>query len=344
MTHTSTVVGGWAVAVSRALNALGCDGDQLLEDAGVDLSRKFVHDARFSSAHTRKFWALALTETGLDDIGLQVANFVCPTTFHALGFSLWASGSLYDALVRMERFDVLLNDGCELNLLEERGEEGEHYRFIMQVKEGDTQPLVCAEGVDYFLGAVTKLLRDMKSPDFAPVSVNLMRREPASPEPWLQHFQCPVNFAAADNSLVFRTGDLQELLPTGNPQLAVENDKLVAEYLTRHEFQDIAMQVEAKLLELMPCGVNKMEEVAEALQLSPRTLQYRLTQKQTSFKEVLDRTRQRLAKRYLQYSRKTFSEIAYSLAFSDPSHFNRAFKRWTGQTPTRYRAEQARPE
>lgn len=340
MTQTSSVVAGWLAAVTRTLEALGLDADALLAEAGADPAAKYAQEARFSSALTRRFWPLAVARTGHADIGLHAARFVCPTTFHALGFSLWASSTLLEALERMVRFAALLNDGADLTL----EAEGDAFRFRMLVQEIDGQPQIAPEGVDYFLGAVSKLLRDMRGPAFAPRAVSLMRAAPADPGPWREHFAAPVQFAAADNSLLLDGAELQRPLPTGNPELARQNDRLVAEYLARHQLLNPALQVRARLLELLPGGAPSLEAVAAELGCSPRTLQYRLARQGTSFSEILDEVRATLARRYVQQSQQPFSALAYALGFSEPSHFNRAFKRWTGETPSRFRSRQARAE
>lgn len=330
----STVVGGWSVAVGRALDSLGCDGDALLKAAGVDLSEKLNVDARFNADHTRRLWQLALEETQQSDIGLQVARFVCPTTFHALGFSLWASTSLMDALKRMVRFDVLLNDGCTLHIDEQADSR---QAFTMNVKELNQQLLVTPEGVDYFLGAVVKMFRDMSTENFSPYDVFLRRAEPENAGKWRDYFQCDVHFGADQNQLIFENADLNRVLPTGNAALAEQNDKLVEGYLSRMEMQDICGQVRTALIDLMPLGITTMDGVADALGMYPRTLQYKLRQQDTTLQKLRDQIREELARQYLQHSRKSFTQIAYSLGFSDPAHFNRAFKRWSGETPTAYR-------
>ena len=332
---SSTVVGGWSVAVGRALDSLGYNGNQLLQDAGVDLSQKRDTDARFSSDHTRSLWALALAETGQEDIGLQVARYVCPTTFHALGFSLWASNSLLDALQRMVRFEVLLNDGCRLSLSQSGTDS---LAFSMKIKSSDQQPLVVAEGVDYFLGAIVKMFRDMSDQRFSPRSVRFSRVAPANPELWKNYFQCPVSFGEPDNSLELDTAQLNEHLPTGNSLLAEQNDKLVEDYLQRLQMADLTGQVRNTLIDLMPLGLTTLEAVATELNIVPRTLQYKLSQSGTTIQKLRDQIREELARNYLQHSRQSITQIAYSLGFSDPAHLNRAFKRWTGETPTAFRA------
>ncbi|UTW04024.1 AraC family transcriptional regulator ligand-binding domain-containing protein [Amphritea atlantica] len=333
--QSSTVVGGWSVAVGRALDSLGYNGAELLHAAGVDISQKRNTDVRFSSDHTRALWALALTETGQENIGLQVARYVCPTTFHALGFSLWASNSLFDALRRMVRFEVLLNDGCHLSL-DKIGEED--FDFIMTVRHSDSRPLVAPEGVDYFLGAVVKMFRDMSDDEFSPAAVSFTRQKPDNPGLWERYFNCPVSFGAPDNRLQLSADSLIKDLPTGNTLLAEQNDKLVEDYLHRLQMADLCGQVRSALIDLMPLGLTTLEAVASELKMAPRTLQYKLTQSGTTIQALRDQIREELARKYLQHSRQSITQIAYSLGFSDPAHLNRAFKRWSGETPTAFRA------
>lgn len=333
--QSSTVVGGWSVAVGRALNALGYSGDKLLKAAGVDLSQKIDTDVRFSSDHTRKLWAIALAETGQENIGLQVAGYVCPTTFHALGFSLWASSSLRDALQRMVRFEVLLNDGCRLSL--QPSDIHGCVNFTMQIKQSGNAPLVAQEGVDYFLGAVVKMFREMSDDSFSPVSVSFTRDTPLDPQLWQDYFNCPVSFGASDNSLILDVEQLDQILPTGNRLLAEQNDKLVEDYLQRFQMNDLCSQVRNALINLMPLGLTTLDDVADELSMVARTLQYQLTLNGTTLQKIRDQIREELARQYLQYSCQSITEIAYSLGFSDPAHLNRAFKRWTGESPTVFR-------
>ncbi len=71
--------------------------------------------------------------------------------------------------------------------------------------------------------------------------------------------------------------------------------------------------------------------------MSPRTLQRRLREQGVVFNDVLDAMRLRAAKSYLARGDVAGAEVAYLLGFAEPSSFNRAFKRWSGQTPTEYR-------
>ncbi|HWO08502.1 MAG TPA: helix-turn-helix transcriptional regulator, partial [Polyangiaceae bacterium] len=77
--------------------------------------------------------------------------------------------------------------------------------------------------------------------------------------------------------------------------------------------------------------------IARRLGLGERTLQRRLRDEGTSFAALLDEARAELARSYLGDSKLAIFEVAYLLGYSEPSAFNRAFRRWTGKSPREYR-------
>ena len=96
-------------------------------------------------------------------------------------------------------------------------------------------------------------------------------------------------------------------------------------------------KVRSSLLELIPSGLCTSAEVARKLAVSKRTLQRHLNNENTTFQKILNSTREKLARHYLQNSSMSGAEIAFLLGFDDPNSFFRAFRSWTGETPGRLR-------
>lgn len=103
--------------------------------------------------------------------------------------------------------------------------------------------------------------------------------------------------------------------------------------------EDLAMRarVENALLELLPCGRTQIDDVAGELAISRRSLQRRLSEEGTSWLDVLNAARMRLAQHYLTNTNLGSAEVSFLLAFEDPNSFFRAFRRWTGSTPEAWR-------
>ena len=94
-----------------------------------------------------------------------------------------------------------------------------------------------------------------------------------------------------------------------------------------------AERTRAVLTEAMPAGQVAIDFVARRLAVSSRTLQRRLRDEGTSFKDVVRDTRELLSRHYLGSTRLSSNEIAYLLGFEEPNSFFRAFQSWTGTTP-----------
>ena len=90
-------------------------------------------------------------------------------------------------------------------------------------------------------------------------------------------------------------------------------------------------------MQLLPSGEASQERVAQKLNRSCSTLQRELRAEGTSFRDVREDTRRRLAEEYILDREMTLQEIAFLLGFSDQSNFSRAFRRWTGSSPNAWR-------
>jgi AraC-like DNA-binding protein len=90
----------------------------------------------------------------------------------------------------------------------------------------------------------------------------------------------------------------------------------------------------------MPEGYPSVERVAERLNLRVRTLQRRLNEQGLTYSDLVETFRYREAARLLERTERPVAVIAAALGYKDPSHFSRAFLRWSGMRPTEFRTQQ----
>ena len=100
--------------------------------------------------------------------------------------------------------------------------------------------------------------------------------------------------------------------------------------------------VGARVRELLAAQIREGEpeqaQLARSLGMSERTLQRRLRDEGLAFAALVDKVRTELAELYLSDPKLAVFEVAFLLGYSEPSAFNRAFRRWTGQSPSQFRA------
>ena len=130
---------------------------------------------------------------------------------------------------------------------------------------------------------------------------------------------------------------VDKILPGSHPQLAELNDQIMIEYLAKLDQDHISQKAKATIDDQLPSGNVTDEIVARSLYMSSRKLQRQLKKAGTTFNTLLNEVRQDLAKKYLREEDTSMTEIAFLLGFSESSAFSRAFKRWTGVSPTTYR-------
>jgi AraC-like DNA-binding protein len=190
---------------------------------------------------------------------------------------------------------------------------------------------------DLVLGLLIKVLRLNYPGTLNPRLVTFRHSQHDCETRYRAYFQAPVRFDCPTASLALPLETVDNLLPAGNPALAMMHDELISNYLVSLESARLISRVKKIITEHLPTGDATLETVAEELFVSPRTLQRMLRGEDTTFLAQLAETRRELADRYLADTSHDLSEIAYLLGFSGLSSFSRSFKRWTGKPPAEFR-------
>jgi AraC-like DNA-binding protein len=319
-------------AVALALEMEGIDSKALFKEAGIPYHFCSDPSNQLPTRKQTKMYGLAVRETGNPAFGLKVATFMQPSVLHALGYSILSSATLMDFCKRLERFFVLVSDNARHTL----EASGNHYKLYI-TKAND---ILSYEAMDAWIAYLTLTCRNLYRPDFSPLQIDLSRPRPEiHSEDFESFFKAPVNFSQEHNILYFSTEDMTAPLPMADAELARRNDEVVIEHLARREKSDILRKVEAKIVDLLPSGECTKERVASELNLSLSNLYNKLEQRGTSYQNVLEDLRSTLACQYLQQPNMPITQITYLLGFSDTSNFSRAFRRWTGKSPSQYRKE-----
>jgi AraC-like DNA-binding protein len=156
---------------------------------------------------------------------------------------------------------------------------------------------------------------------------------PSALAPIERWFSCTdVAFGATDSGVAFEPQALDRPLVTADPKLAAT----IAELAPPSRVEDLASAVAAHVRARLP-EPTTADDAAALMHVSARTLQRRLEADGTSFTAVVDATREALARELLADPALPLGEISYRLGFADAATFSRAFKRWTGTAPGRFR-------
>jgi AraC-like DNA-binding protein len=328
-TYQNSILVTWVKAFGRALDAAGCDGSALLAVAGFDLKHLGGPDARCPLAKTGRLWRVALEATGDEAFGVKLASYFTHTAFHALGYGLSASSTLKEAFERVQRYSHVVSDAVGYRFYR----RGAEYHFYIEPRTE-----VPIESVDALVGMHLRMCRSLIGRDFSPLSVELRRPWPAVIDDFERLWRAPLRFNAEYNRLRFDAASIERPLDGGNPELARLSDVVSARYLARIEPHNMEARVRTVLTQRLQHSEPTQEGVAEILNVSARTLQRKLGESGTTFRKILDETRRAQALAHFGTPQMSVNEVAHLLGFSCSGSFTRAFRRWTGLSPSEWRA------
>lgn len=335
MLSQGTALASEALRIGATLaNDYGIDPAPVYEACGIDAEAAARPGERLTHAVIGEFWqrALDLAEDG--EFGLKLGRSARPRDFFVLGYSWSASDTLLGAIERMIRYEKVLTSPFSKTSIEQIGDV---YRitekFDPELKR-HIQPEVHDAGMAGLLALCGESLGEPLYPRRVATISPPEHHSPLHDE----IFRVAIEWGAEANLLDLPADVLEATLPRGLPAIADASDRIAAEYISEFELGTTATQVRQLIVRMLPSGRANQERIAAKLYRSASTLQRQLSAEGTSFRDLLQETRRGLAEQYLKDGRHGQAEIAFMVGFSDQSNFARAFKRWTGKSPGKYRS------
>jgi len=188
------------------------------------------------------------------------------------------------------------------------------------------------------LSSVVAVARSLVGSQLPLECVGFMHEEPEDLTLYHEIFGCPIEFGCETNRIEFAVHLLDSPLPSAYPKYHQRLRTLADETLISiARAQGATGQVLSILEQRLGEDETTIEAVSACLNMTPRTLQRRLAQEQTTFAHLRDDVRHQRACRMLGDQRFDMGYIAEQLGFSDTANFYHAFKRWEGCAPGEYR-------
>lgn len=326
----SSLASLWLI-VLRLVELHGIDPRQFRQEVGVPAETLRDVNARLPSRLVDIAFAKAAALIPDPAFALRAGECWHPSNLGTMGYAWLSSRTLHTALKRLERFGCILSNRATYRCVDKPA--GVH--FVLEHGRGDT-PIGHAIA-DSTLSLLLSMCRTNFGSKLNAAALCLRRQAPADPQPWRQLFGCDVQFGALDDSLLLDRDTVDTPLPSANVPLANTFDRILTEQLANFFDDDIVSRGKAHLLRQLTSGVPSAQETATALGMSQRTLQRKLQELGLTYQGLCDETRHELARRYLDDTRKSVTEVTFLLGFSEQSAFTRAFRRWSGMSPTTYR-------
>jgi AraC-like DNA-binding protein len=308
----------------------GLDPEKLFKDAGIKPSARNDPNARIPRKALDRLIAALYKKTGDVTFGVKSVKTVHPSHLGPLGYAWMTSTSLEESYQRLERFSRIVIDRLQFSHL--CAPEGVYVRI-----DFDEGANIGPMNYLFNMALFVQMVRLNLGTEFNPLKVYMNFPKPIESDTIQSHFQCFLEYDAPSNQLLISHEDWQYELPRVNPELALMHDEIVIRYMARINKLDIISQVKTAIFELLGSGNLAAEDISNKLHITSRTLRRRLDEEGVSYSEILNDLRQELAMQYIRDDSMSLTEISYLLGFSQPSSLSRAFRLWTGKSPTEMR-------
>jgi len=190
------------------------------------------------------------------------------------------------------------------------------------------------------IASIASISRQVCTEVFKPIQVYFKHAAPKSTVDHENYFGCPVTFESNRDALLVSNETLHAPNRLGDESISRFFDTHLETTISKFEDNSsLERQVRVQISRSLSEGVPTISVLAQHFGMSGRSLQRRLSEQGYSFKIMVDEVRRQLADRLLKQTSYSLAEVAFMTGFSEQSAFNRAFKRWQGQTPRSFRIE-----
>lgn len=302
--------------------------------AGLGLTRAQIDDAavRVSYRQASLIIKRALRAVGRSGFGLEVGAHQSSGTFGIMGLAMMTARTFGDAVaIGVEHADIT---GALMDV-EMETPSAREVALVARPRfpDDDILAFLCEE---LFMSTLN-LARSLIGPAFAPQRIEFTYPPPPHAAAYRKAFGCDVRFGTRGNRMIVATRWLDTRLPTHHPVSAQQALAICREQSAQIRRQSEVIASVERILRRRLAENPTLGDVAQTLNLSERTLRRQLANAGRAWRDIHDQLRAERALELLRAGALSIGEIGSEVGYSDAREFRRAFKRWTGATPTAMR-------
>ena len=320
----------FANAVLDAARQLGLNLEPILQSARLNQPLLDNPQSRITSQQFSQLMRSVWEQSDDEFLGLTTQ----PSKYGV--FRLFADGAiqeqnLHRVYKHLCRFYSLVNQSISLSLYISKGQ--------VELRMRQVQPEIDRNLLfrDFFLLLWHRFPGWLIGKSIPLQQVKMRGAEPAHALEYRFMFPCPITYGHDYDAFVFSEEELVNPVTQRAENLREHFKQAPLNWFTRQEFTPVYTRRVMDYLAEYREHEASMQDIADSVNVSERTLRRKLTEEGTSFQEIKDKLRKNMAIYYLSQPDIPISTITNKLGFSEPAAFTRAFKQWTGQTPTLYR-------
>lgn len=324
-----------ATKISSFLNNLAVYGisiEDVIKHAGINPLILSSPDNRLSGFEAQKIIETTIKLTNDDNLGLHQGEHLSKGFSNILGYVLMNCSTLKECWTKYCIYEKIIDSTSISNF-----EIIDNYAVLSNITVDKTLDSN-RQFSEFKISGLLSYIKLLSNENLQLHEVHFAHSKPSNTSEYERIFQCKVCFEKCANALIFDSALLNISVIEPNEKLLLLFEKNAEEIVELFNDTTYAnMVTEILLEEIKKCNLPSIQNVAKKLLLSVRSLQLYLHKEDTSYIKLVKKARKNIAEKYLNDRNISIDEITYILGFSETSAFHRAFKNWTGVTPTQFR-------
>lgn len=269
-------------------------------------------------------------------LGLSAASVLGPTQLDLVDIVFHRASTVRAMTSSLVRYQRLFHDANDVRLSDEGSEVVARHTFTGDLPRS-------RHFIEFILAMWVGRLRAVAGAERA-ARLRVSFRHPAAAPLSRYHalFGERVDFEASMDGMAITSDVVDEPLPAADPAMTRALEAHLDRELEKLSSTSFPERVMGQIIALIRAGSSDafaIERVARRLNVSRRTLQRRLAEEKTTFRDLVDAARRSVTLEELGRGASTLTDLAFLLGFSEHSAFSRAFRRWTGTSPAHYLKE-----
>ncbi len=319
---------GWKKIIMQTIASHNMDPEQLIERFEVFPNSYGEYDIR----NLRALHQYAIATSHNELFSADTANYITPFSFGCYSLMLWSAPNIYQLIHDAVSYFIFIAPQIRFKVME----NDDTIEIWIINNNSNESSKVTTIGIVIIISTLLTIIKKATGRSL-PSSAYYTSSSECSPEmvsALERRFNTKIIGSSSHRRLVFKREDLNTPLIHSCNEVYQANLAMVKKRAAQLSKSDVIMQLNAIFEEMDTLQHITINHVASKLYISPRTLNRKLAKVGTTFKATLNNYRLEVALKLLKESNIAVTTIAYQLGFSEISSFSRAFKRWTGYSPT----------
>ncbi len=297
---------------------------------GLQVINKPQQESRISIIQYNALWQLVIQVSDDPAIGLKMGSDSDLSRMGIVGHVIFNSRNLEEGIEHYIHLFNLINEALIITL--EKNSDTASIIFTHKYPD-----YYCIQDMERSLVQALYRTRSWLEVNAPVQSIHFTHKAPSYESTYRKIFSCPVLFNQHQCKLVFSRSYLDYQSKKSNPYVKQASLQFANQLMTKFNYQSLTEKVRSYIFTELEDNEPCIERISAKLNISKQTLYRKLKAEGTLFKNLVEMVRFDKAKQLLNQTSLTTSEIAFRLGFSELSAFSRAFKRWSGVSPKKFR-------